>query len=457
MCIRHVRLTERLENHVERVSFEICTIMTRLGYSEEIRRWRVEKYKEQDRLVNARFSDKSFITAGSKAEGLTCFFESDMDILYVMEGVLCVEAGFNLHTIPGDIGVFRMDTRVYPGHCRLLQERRGHTHSNRIHNCLCDNGYGDILLSSSLFLDEYSESSADSYKVFHEREGPSTPWTADGVLHVDRVLALRCQCPSILQRWAARPRHWPSPDTVQKVVSFGAFVTPVGFKESETKHMEWRTCLNTGESELVNNLNGTQAQVYVMLKTILKDVLRPCKKEVTSYVIKNILLWQAESNSQDEFDTRSFFHWLHAGLRELKTAIATQQLSYNMIPERNLMAGSDLQDQQKSQWLTDITNMMAEGPRVILRLPKIRKAVVASPEPMLWFSKKRMELEMLFVEFWNRRTYSLSEDLVPDEYDDIQHEISRRMRKLMVEVAQRMHVEGCAVYDLWAIQKRMLM
>ncbi|KAH3733281.1 hypothetical protein DPMN_039706 [Dreissena polymorpha] len=429
--------------------------MTRLGYSEEMRRWRVEKYRERDRLMNVRLGNITVITAGSKAEGLTCWLESDNDILYVLEGVLCVEAGFNLHKIPGDIGVFRMDTRVYPGNCRLLQERRGHTHSNEIHNCLCDNGYGDILLSSSLFLDKYSTSSADM--VLLERAGPSTPWLAGGVLHVDGVRALRCHCPSILQRWAARPRHWPSPAIVQKVVALGAFVTPVGFKESETKHMEWRNCFNTGESELVNNLNGTQAQVYVMLKTILTDVLRPCKKEVTSYVIKNIVLWQAESNSQDEFDTRSFFHWLHDGLRELKTAIATQQLSYYMIPERNLMAGSGLQDQQKSQWLTDITDMMAEGPRVILRLPKIRKAVIASPEPMLWFSKKRMELEILYLEFFNRDWKCLSENGVVDEYDDIKQEIIRRMVELTVEVAQRMRVEGYSVDDMSAILKRIVM
>ncbi|KAH3742001.1 hypothetical protein DPMN_048731 [Dreissena polymorpha] len=42
--------------------------------------------------------------------------------------------------------------------------------------------------------------------------------------------------------------------------------------------------------------------------------------------------------------------------------------------------------------------MMAEGPSVVLRLPKIRKAIVASPEPILWFSKTRMEIEMLWLE-----------------------------------------------------------
>ncbi|KAH3733598.1 hypothetical protein DPMN_040029 [Dreissena polymorpha] len=62
------------------------------------------------------------------------------------------------------------------------------------------------------------------------------------------------------------------------VVSLGAYLTPVGFKGSACKHMEWRICFNTGEAELVNNLNDTQAKAYVMPKMILKDVLKPTNK-----------------------------------------------------------------------------------------------------------------------------------------------------------------------------------
>ncbi|KAH3733694.1 hypothetical protein DPMN_040127 [Dreissena polymorpha] len=110
---------------------EICIIMTRLGYGEMMRRWRIEKYREYDRLLNARSLNKqinvaTIITAGSKAEGLTCCLESDWDTLFLLADVLCVEADINLLTISDDIDVFRMDTmdtRVYPGHCRLLQER----------------------------------------------------------------------------------------------------------------------------------------------------------------------------------------------------------------------------------------------------------------------------------------------------------------------------------------------
>ncbi|KAH3796125.1 hypothetical protein DPMN_149692 [Dreissena polymorpha] len=219
--------------------------------------------------------------------------------------------------------------------------------------------------------------------------------------------------------------------------------------------MEWRICFNTGEVELVNNLNDTHTKVYVLLKMILKNVLRPRKKEITSYVMKNIVLWQAENNPQNKFNARSLFHWLHDGLKELKTAIVTQQLSYYMIPERNLKAASDLHAKQQSKWVADITDMMAEGPRVILRLPKIRQAIIASPEPMLWFSKMRMVLEMLWLERLNR--FLSCGYWMVGESDDILELINILKVELLREVELRMLLEGSAVNGLNDIYNRIMM
>ncbi|KAH3734256.1 hypothetical protein DPMN_040695 [Dreissena polymorpha] len=77
--------------------------MTHLGYGEEIRRRRILKYRKRDRIVNAKWIYITFITAGSKAEGLTCCYESDYENVFVPKDVLCVEAGVDLHTIPNDI------------------------------------------------------------------------------------------------------------------------------------------------------------------------------------------------------------------------------------------------------------------------------------------------------------------------------------------------------------------
>ncbi|KAH3734201.1 hypothetical protein DPMN_040641 [Dreissena polymorpha] len=53
--------------------------MTLLGYGEEIRRRRIEKFSECDMLWNSKSINGHLITVGSKTEGLTCWRESDYD------------------------------------------------------------------------------------------------------------------------------------------------------------------------------------------------------------------------------------------------------------------------------------------------------------------------------------------------------------------------------------------
>ncbi|KAH3796126.1 hypothetical protein DPMN_149693 [Dreissena polymorpha] len=188
-------------NYVESVSVETSTIMTRLGYGEEIRRWRIEKYRENDRLCNSGIRGFTRITSGSKAEGLTCRLESDSDYLAVMNNILCFETGINLHTIPDNIEVYRMDTCIYPGYCKLFRERQTPSYCKEIDNALCDNGKGDVLLGSGLLLDDVSTLKiiyvADDGGILqHERAGPSIPMTMCSVLHTDFVSALRCHCPA---------------------------------------------------------------------------------------------------------------------------------------------------------------------------------------------------------------------------------------------------------------------
>ncbi|KAH3850415.1 hypothetical protein DPMN_092826 [Dreissena polymorpha] len=113
------------------------------------------------------------------------------------------------------------------------------------------------------------------------------------------------------------------------------------------------------------------------------------------------ICWQAESNSSAMFQERNLIHWLHDALRTLRTVIFSTQLTYYMIPERNLMAACGLKEVQQRKWVADITDMIDEGPRMILRLGKIRQAVISYPEPLLWFSARRMEVELLQLELRN--------------------------------------------------------
>ncbi|KAH3734097.1 hypothetical protein DPMN_040537 [Dreissena polymorpha] len=448
------------QNYVEGVSVEVCHIMTLLGYGEEIRRRRIEKFRECDMLWNAESINRHLITVGSKAEGLTSLRESDYDQLHVLNKVLCVETGVDINIIPDDIEVCRMDTRdVYPGHCKMLPlpERLNYTRTNVFNNVVCRDEQGNNMISSGLFLDKMSKFRGEGVGPL-KRAGPSLPRWDDKGLKFDQVFAVNCLCPSILQRWAQRVRLWPPAEVVQKVVSLGSVVTPVGFKGSKNNEFEWRICFNMGETELVHNLNITQAKVYVILKMIVKEVLKPNNKEITTFVMKNIILWQAERNPPSLFqEKKNLIYWLHDALGKLLTAISSTQLSYYMIPERNLMEACGLQAEQKRKWVEDITNMMEEGPSVILRLPRIRQAVICYPQPMLWFSRRRMEAEILILEWMRRDLQCRCENGRYDIDDIILVEIDRRQDEIAKEVYDRMSVEGSAVNNVTDVYFRLLM
>ncbi|KAH3734216.1 hypothetical protein DPMN_040655 [Dreissena polymorpha] len=473
--------SQHVQNHVERVSVKVCHIMTLLGYGEEIRRRRIEKFRECDvlwnadsinrhlitvsskaeglMLWNAESINRHLITVGSKAEGLTSWRESDYDHLHVLNKVLCVETGVHLNIIPDDLEVCRMDTRdVYPGHCKilLLPDRLNSTRTNVFNNVVCCDKQGNNMISSGLFLDKMSKFRGEGVGPL-KRAGPSLPRSDEKGLKVDQVFAVNCLCPSILQRWAQRPRLWPPAEVVKKVVSLGSVVTAVGFKGSKNNEFEWRICFNMGETELVHNLNITQAKVYVILKMIVKEVLKPNNKEITTFVMKNIILWQAERNSPSLFQEKKLIYWLHDALGKLLTAISSTQLSYYMIPERNLMAACGLQAEQKRKWVEDITNMMEEGPSVILRLPRIRQAVICYPQPMLWFSRRRMEAEILILEWMRRDLQCRCENGRYDIDDIILVEIDRRQDEIAKEVYDRMSVEGSAVNTVNDVYFRLLM
>ncbi|KAH3865722.1 hypothetical protein DPMN_028764 [Dreissena polymorpha] len=293
--------------------------------------------------------------------------------------------------------------------------------------------------------------------VQHERAGPSIPTTVLGYLHNDTVHALPYYCPSILSKWAARPRHWPPPEAVQRVVSLGAVLTPVGFKASEYQHVEWRVCFNAGEIELISNLNDTQTKLYVLLKMIKNDVLHPRKKEVSSYTLKNIVLWMAENNPQASFHKKSILQWLHEALDALRVALITLELPYYMIPERNLMATSGLDGEQQRTWISTITDMLNEGPKMILRLPKIRKALIAHPEPFRWYSGRRIELELLQLMRMNRVEFCMDENEEFDYTDAIWQALKRRTDEVITDVGVRMIMEGSRVINADDICARIMM
>ncbi|KAH3773709.1 hypothetical protein DPMN_175077 [Dreissena polymorpha] len=101
--------------------------------------------------------------------------------------------------------------------------------------------------------------------------------------------------------------------------------------------------------------------------------------------------------------------------------------------------------------------MMAEGPRVILRLPTIRQTVIASPEPMLWFSMIRMEVEMLNLAMMTRIIIFLDQNHVVHLSDALIQDMRRHLLQVLLEVIWVMLLEGSAVGDDMDMTTRIFM
>ncbi|KAH3875835.1 hypothetical protein DPMN_039115 [Dreissena polymorpha] len=127
-------------------------------------------------------------------------------------------------------------------------------------------------------------------------------------------------------------------------------------------------------------------------------------------------------------------HWLHGGLGALRVALVTRELPYYMIPNRNLMTACALEEEQQRTWIVTITEMMDEGPWMILRLPKIRQALIAHPEPFRWYTRRRTEMELQRLMIMNRLLLSMDENWVFDETDVTLQTLMRPMDEIVREV-----------------------
>ncbi|KAH3793250.1 hypothetical protein DPMN_146757 [Dreissena polymorpha] len=83
----------------ELASAETCTSMNVLGYGPHIRQARRDAYKAFDRHATALLRGLAMCnTTGSKAEGLTSYYESDRDIMCVATRAICLEEGVDQKT-----------------------------------------------------------------------------------------------------------------------------------------------------------------------------------------------------------------------------------------------------------------------------------------------------------------------------------------------------------------------
>ncbi|KAL4236292.1 hypothetical protein ACF0H5_004679 [Mactra antiquata] len=364
-------------------SVVISRLLNDLGYSYENI---VERQRHFAAL--ASMNDSMQITVcGSKREGTTLPLENDVDCMVIFSHVECFDTEEGLRNSTTPIKFMLTGYRnTAPGYALLqLTSLQDSDIVEFIHKCLVeiDGGY---FLSSDDLKQQYKEGTRTAsflpgnlgiITTCRDNQGPSSPTTLmNGLISNDNVIAFQCNCRHFIAAWShrRRPHDWPSRELINEVSSLQAHVVPVGYKGSPVQFLEWRICFTLGEICLIESLNECQIKLIILLKMIAKEELKPICQEMSSYVMKNLVLWLAESFPSLIFQEYNLMKLLNNSLKLLKHCIINRRLPSYMIEERNLFADR-ITDIEAIQLCEKIDTCLREGPKMLLRCPKIRNGL----------------------------------------------------------------------------------
>ncbi|WAR14291.1 hypothetical protein MAR_004396 [Mya arenaria] len=380
------------------LSVRVCEVLDQLGYSQSMVEHRREAWREANGIVNSTGQNPTILIAGSKAEGFTAPSESDTDRVFLDNYTMCRIPEDDSPTLSNTKCEFTMDKEhCHPGHFRLEQKEAGAYECLNIKQALFVHDNGRTFVSSEKYRTSYMQD-----KTKETISGPALTGCNE-YYSWDFVYAFPCTSQQqLLAEWINRPRHhnWPTPDLIAEVPKLEAQMVPVGCKSSEHKDIEWRVCFIPSEQRLTNSWEENQYKIYILLKLIKKSQLKPISEEISSYVLKNIMLWYTEQNPRHIFQKEHLLQNVILCLKNLKEAINTNHLPYYMIPGRNLLTGK-ISLELKQQLIEKVKELIQEGPNVILRLPKVQAALKMSPAELAERGRWRDELEKLALERWN--------------------------------------------------------
>jgi hypothetical protein len=296
------------------------------------------------------------VLVGSIREGIGMDYSNDTDILQINHAVVCVDGNT---TAPNNKLQFQMEQKSAPAGYTLLKLMRNDSASvtyESLKYAMVEKTTG---LSSNLYMTkhddvfQYGDGYISKQTRYRSRNGPSIPkyveknWIQKFILtqrnlidqDMDFVRAFPCQEDNILGAWKNRNRKsgWPNKEIIDKIMLLPVYVVPVGKEGSINEDLQWRISFTMAETQLIQAFNNTQSKVIVLLKLIAKHILQPLCSGITSYIVKTVMLWQAESIPQEEYSEENLLSRLEDALVFLKSAVGNKSLPSYMIPQKNLL------------------------------------------------------------------------------------------------------------------------
>lgn len=344
----------------ELLSLFLSSELDRIGFCKHAIAERVAMYrKRSDAKSEAskhilKNANTERIIVGSKMDGVD-LESSDIDVLEVNHNIVCVTNEDILTGADESKLVLRADATGAPaGHVFLKAHRseleKKTTVIGELKQCFIQDDDGDtVFLSADKFVRMLEQEDRCTWRGwlgrevrYGERSGPAVGKVIDLIgMEADLVAALAIKCPGEVKKWqrCERQYEWPPRELIEMAGFQRFFVVPVGQKNSENERRQWRICFTETEQSLVHSMTDTQLKVYVLLKILAKNLLKPETDDITSYVIKNVMFWLLDGTNPNLFKPKCLIERLEDALRLLQTSIERRELKTYMLPERNLLAG----------------------------------------------------------------------------------------------------------------------
>ncbi|KAL3842928.1 hypothetical protein ACJMK2_020902 [Sinanodonta woodiana] len=149
-----------------------------------------------------------------------------------------------------------------------------------------------------------------------------------------------------------RPSGWPTREIIQELKNLGCGFVATGHDESPMKELEWRVSFSVLEKRLLRELTEAQLRSYLFFKSIYKLLLvKP--KCLTSYMMKNILLWVIETVPLDTWRFNNILQCVLALVDELAKCLQTRNIPNYFVPKRNMighMKQNNIKELYKKVW-----------------------------------------------------------------------------------------------------------
>ena len=402
----------------EDVSRRLCLLLDNTGHSMYMVKQRRLLYRNISLLLKATNGKRS-IVSGSKGDGISRQFDGDFDLLVVFQHYTCTHDVYSSQAVSGETNVFTIHISHF-GYCTLELTRRGKYLCHAIEDSLVVYN-GTHFLSSRMFIAENMVMHIGEVK----QTGPAQTVTYGPLIAVDNVPTLTCDCQHILLKWTSRPRKydWPPLSLRQTISHMNGNLVAKGMKGSETEHLEWRYCFNEIESLILESLNDTQTKLYMMLKIINRDVIQKHVFSVSSFILKNIVFWLAETFEQHMFRPETLFTWIVRSLLLLKRAVELNYLPYYMIPERNLLP-EKVKEFERLPLIQTLSDILKSGPGVFYTCDSIKRYDCLNLKELKLLRQKFKVIELGLLSSQYGDTFLNEHEIDPETDEQYKHNVN---------------------------------